>query len=92
MSRRIISLSLLILLVSIVLLLPVAGQESVSNPAASPELITWITTGMSSEDALSLVDQITANEYNGVYDYWVTYSQGSYHIQYGGIVEGIRGE
>jgi hypothetical protein len=91
MSRWVILLFFLTFAVFSAALPPVAGQEPATNLTASPELISWITVGESNEDISSLVSQITTHEEKGIYDYWIIYSQGSYHIWYGGILEGIRG-
>ena len=91
MSRRTIILTLLALILLGTTLGPVEGQGPAIPLGSSPSLLAWVTAGESAGDATSLVDQIVSNESNDVYDYWITYSRGSYHISYGGIVGGIRG-
>jgi ABC-type glycerol-3-phosphate transport system substrate-binding protein len=86
MSRRIMFLLCIPLLLLGAVLAPAGGQVTVS---ASPELVTWVTWGESPADAASLADQISVHEENGIYDYWITYSQGAYHIQYGGLVQAV---
>jgi hypothetical protein len=58
---------------------------------STPELITWITFNESPEDTGAIIRQINENEEKGIFDYWIHYSKGAYHIQYGGVVGGIRG-
>jgi hypothetical protein len=89
MSRRIVFLLCILFLLFGAVLAPVGGQVTVTDTTASPELVTWITWGESPADVSSLADQISSNEDDGVHDYWITYSKGAYHIQYGGLVQAI---
>ncbi len=92
MSRRTAFLFCIFLLLLASALPNAGGQELIiTDVTVSPQLMTWITWGESSPDVSSLSEQISQNEENGIYDYWISFSKGSYHIQYGGIAQSFRG-